>query len=126
VATKHEEPPPAELPDLVAQLQPNGSVCVRGPETKAGSLYVRVVNQGAAPSPSFSTHVVTARRGDFDRPGLDAVRTIPSLAVGQSANVGPVPFCVADTLCTLSVEVDSSQEVPESNEQNNRITGQCF
>lgn len=118
-----DEPPPAQLADLIPVPDVNsGSFCrlIRGVE-----LEVEIANSGTAAAAATTTEVV------FDTgagPVSQAIAT-PPLAPGASTSTSlaiPAACYGVTSNCSFSIEADRSNVENESNETNNFVNDLCL
>jgi Domain of unknown function (DUF1929) len=87
----------------------------------AGRLVLTIRGQGETDAPASTTMVEFFPGGAFLLP-------TPPLAPGESVDLPPlsIPLGCYDPDCAFRITVDSSNQVDETNEDNNSVRGQCL
>ena len=113
-----------KYPDLVpVNPNPNDADCITDGQ---GGLLVTVENQGNAKAPPSVTRVIFSPGGSFD---LDTPELEGASVEDPGASVEltfPIPADCFDPDCEFEISVDATDQVVESDEGNNTVSGKCL
>ncbi len=112
----------APKPDLVILPAPNDvQYCNTKVEGNKTLLIVGVKNQNADTTAAESTLQV-----DFGSFGIETA-TVPALDTTNPVEITvPIPTGCYNPDCNFTITVDVKNKVPETNENNNTVTGTCI
>jgi len=112
-----------DKPDLVPLASPDGSFCQQFPGSKGALYTVTVSNTGKAEASGSTTQLaLSGPQGS----GAQTLKTDP-IAPGGALQIGPfTPPVGCFSPCQIQIDVDSANQINESNEGNNRAIGRCF